>query len=155
MLSWSILHYIWPVLSDNRSRKAIYGLFLSGSLRQVSMYINVKAFFAKKTLADVNSFLPQAATFVVCCPDNLCKQIGPRSGQTKCLAWSGSKLFDIIVFLKAYFFKKSADDNKSMKNYPACKVYDMIDKQYLFISIFRFYAMVQEHVYLSAFPVWF
>ena len=33
--------------------------------------------------------------------DNLFKRIGPRSGPTKCPAWSGSKLFDImIVFLK-------------------------------------------------------
>ena len=53
--------------------------------------------------------------------DNLCKQFGPRSGPTKCQSWSGSKLFDtLIVFLKDFLFK-SADDHKSMKNYPACK----------------------------------
>ena len=28
--------------------------------------------------------------------DNLCKQFGLRSGPTKCLAWSGSKLFDTL-----------------------------------------------------------
>ena len=37
--------------------------------------------------------------------DSLCKQFGPRSGPTKCRAWSGSKLFDtLMVFL--IFFKK-------------------------------------------------
>ena len=52
------------------------------------------------------------------------KQFGPRSGLTKCQAWSGSgsKLFDtLIVFEKDNFEKRSADDNKRMKNYPACK----------------------------------
>ena len=33
--------------------------------------------------------------------DNFCKIFGPRSGPTKCRAWSGSKLFDtLFVFLK-------------------------------------------------------
>ena len=30
----------------------------------------------------------------VSCADNYCKQIGLRSGSTKCRAWSGSNLFD-------------------------------------------------------------
>ena len=35
---------------------------------------------------------------------NLCKQFGPRSDQTKCLAWSGSKPIDtLIIFLKDFF----------------------------------------------------
>ena len=38
--------------------------------------------------------------------DNFCKQFGPRSGSTKCLALSGSKLFDtLVVFLKEFFKK--------------------------------------------------
>ena len=38
--------------------------------------------------------------------DNFCKQFRPRSGQTKCRSWSGSKLFDtLIVFLKELFEK--------------------------------------------------
>ena len=48
--------------------------------------------------------------------DNLCKQFGPRSGPTKCRAWSGSKLFDTlnmiipeIIFWKSWFWK-SADN---------------------------------------------
>ena len=58
--------------------------------------------------------------------DNLCKQFGPRSGLTKCQAWSGSKLFDTVVaLLKEFFekvdFEKTADDKKSMQNYPSCK----------------------------------
>ena len=53
--------------------------------------------------------------------DNHCKQFGSRSG------WSWSKPFyTLIVFLnfflkKVYFGKKSEDDNKSIKNYLACK----------------------------------
>ena len=31
---------------------------------------------------------------------NICKQFGPRSGPTKCWAWSGSKLFDTLMLLK-------------------------------------------------------
>ena len=31
----SILQYFWPALSDNRSWKSIFGLLLSGCLRQV------------------------------------------------------------------------------------------------------------------------
>ena len=33
--SKSILQYFWPVLSDNQSWKPIFGLLLSGRLRQV------------------------------------------------------------------------------------------------------------------------
>ena len=49
--------------------------------------------------------------------DNLCKQFGPRSGATKCRAWSGSKLFDtLMVFLKEFFekvaFEKSQQTTK-------------------------------------------
>ena len=37
---------------------------------------------------------------------NLCKQFGPRSDQTKCLALSGSKPIDtLIIFLKDFFLK--------------------------------------------------
>ena len=44
--------------------------------------------------------------------DNLCKQFGPRSGQTKCLAWSESKLFDtLMVFLKELFEKVGFEIN--------------------------------------------
>ena len=76
----------------------------------------MKLFFKNPFLASGN-FLSSA--------DNLFKQLGPRS---ICRSWSGYKLFDtLIVFLKevfekAYFDKKSADDNISMKNYPACRV---------------------------------
>ena len=38
---------------------------------------------------------------------SLCKQFWPRSGPTKCPAWSGSKLFDsLMVFLKEFFVQK-------------------------------------------------
>ena len=52
--------------------------------------------------------------------DNFCKQYGPRSGQTKCRACSGSKLFDTqMVFLKEFFekddFEKISRRQKSIK----------------------------------------
>ena len=53
--------------------------------------------------------------------DNFGKQFGPRSGLMIRRAWSGSKLFDILmVFLKEFFWKinfekKSADDKKARK----------------------------------------
>ena len=38
--------------------------------------------------------------------NNFCKQFGHRSGPNACRAWSGSKLFDILmVFLKEFFEK--------------------------------------------------
>ena len=48
--------------------------------------------------------------------DNICKQFGPRSGPIECRFLSGSKLFDTLI---SVFFL--SDDNKIMKNYPACK----------------------------------
>ena len=58
--------------------------------------------------------------------DRLCQQFGPKSGPTKCWSWSGYKPFDTLkVFLKefwkSWFWKKSAVDNKRMKNFPASK----------------------------------
>ena len=49
-----------------------------------------------------------AATFVAA--DNLCKQFRPRY-----------KPFDILIVFQVNFEKKSPDDNKSVKSYPACK----------------------------------
>ena len=50
---------------------------------------------------DVKGVRHERTILLVSSADNLCKQIGPRSGQTKCRAWSGSNLFDArMVFLK-------------------------------------------------------
>ena len=38
---WSILQYLRPVLSDNRSWKPIFGLFESGRFTQVLLYMYV------------------------------------------------------------------------------------------------------------------
>ena len=38
LLSWSILQYFQPALSDNRSWKSIFWTFLSGRLRQILLY---------------------------------------------------------------------------------------------------------------------
>ena len=66
------------------------------------------------------------ATFVVCWYDNVCKQFRPRSGPTEYRSWSGSKSFDTLIeflneFSEKVDFKKISADNKSIKNYPACK----------------------------------
>ena len=45
--------------------------------------------------------------------DNFCKQLGPRSGPTKCRALSWSKLFDtLMVFLKESFEKVDFEKNQ-------------------------------------------
>ena len=63
-----------------------------------------------------------------------CKQSGSRAGLTKCWFWSWSKPFDTldsvperIFFKKSKFWKKSADDNECMKNYPAWKRLSMLN----------------------------
>ena len=43
MLSWSILQYFWPALSDNRSWKPILVFFWSDRLRQVLLYGHCRA----------------------------------------------------------------------------------------------------------------
>ena len=45
--------------------------------------------------------------------DNLCKQLRPRSGLTKCQAWSGSKLFNnLIVPLKEFLEYVNLETNQ-------------------------------------------
>ena len=71
------------------------------------------------------------STLLMPSADRLCKQFEPRSGPTKCWAWSGSKRFDTVMafmsnFLKIIFLyfwrrKKISRLQKSMQNYPACK----------------------------------
>ena len=52
-------------------------------------------------------------SLLVSSADDLCKQIGPRSGPTKCRAWSWSKLFDtLMVFLKEFFEKVQIEKNQ-------------------------------------------
>ena len=50
--------------------------------------------------------------------DNLYKQSGLRSGQTKCRAWSGSKLFDtLMIFLKDFSKNVSLKKSQTTKKY--------------------------------------
>ena len=60
---------------------------------------------------EINSYY-----LLVSSADNLLKQFGHKSGQTECLAWSWSKLFEPLwslqkKFLKTLFCKKPADGN--------------------------------------------
>ena len=55
-------------------------------------------------------------SLLVASVDNLCKQFWLRSGPTKCLAWSGSKLFDtLMVFLKEFFEKVDFEKVKELR----------------------------------------
>ena len=68
--------------------------------------------------------------------DNFYKQFRPRSGPTKCRAWSGSKLFESklfdthwwlvlkdLFFRKRWFWKKSANDKTwKITQHADCKV---------------------------------
>ena len=80
----------------------------------------IKVFIQYKKTIAVHYLLVASAA-------NICKEFGPRSGLTKCRAWSRSKLFDtLIVFLKEFFEKVNFEKpisrrQKSMKNYPVCK----------------------------------
>ena len=73
----------------------------------------VLTFFGQRNTITLCLLVPSADTF--------CKELGTRSGPTKCWAWSGSKLFDtLMIFLKEFFKninfeKKSADDKKARK----------------------------------------
>ena len=70
---------------------------------------------------------------------NLCKQVGPRSGPTKCRARSGSNLFDTqMVFLNEFFekndFEKFSRRRKSMKNFPGSKELKLIKNKELILQ---------------------
>ena len=60
--------------------------------------------------------------------NNRSKQFGPRSGPTHSVGPELDPIcLTLIVYLKEFcekilFLKKSADDKKSMTNYPTCKV---------------------------------
>ena len=57
-------------------------------------------------------YLIEHSCLLVSSANNLCKQIGPRSGPTICRAWSGSNLFDLqMVFLKEFFKKIDFEKN--------------------------------------------
>ena len=58
--------------------------------------------------------------------DNICKEFGSSQDRHFVGPDLGPNHLTLIVFLKEFFEKvnfekRSADDNKSMKNYPACK----------------------------------
>ena len=55
--------------------------------------------------------------------DHLCKQFGPRSGQTECWSWSGSRHSDSVpeMFLKNIILKKVSRRGQHLKKYPPCK----------------------------------
>ena len=107
MLQWSILQYLWPALSYHLSLSPLFCLFLSDCqdrfdcryikvLGLWSLWVSVATICSKS-----RNSLPRVAS-----ADNLCKQLRPRSGLTICPAWSGSKLFDILLVFLIEFFEK-------------------------------------------------
>ena len=93
-------------LSCNLSCVNLHTLY---SEKQLSCHI----FWCKLThiLTVKTAQLPRLWAFTLCflvsSAANLSKQLGPRSGPTKCRAWSGSNMFDTqMVFLKEFFKNK-------------------------------------------------
>ena len=73
------------------------------------------------SFADLDQTQKLTLYLLVSSADNLCKQLGSRSGPTFGRAWSGSKLFDILmVFLKEFFettdYEKYQQTTKSVKS---------------------------------------
>ena len=50
--------------------------------------------------------IQKVASCLLSSADSLHKQFGPRSGPTKCCAWSWSKLFDTLMVILNEYFKK-------------------------------------------------
>ena len=77
----SIFHFYKHILSSNRQDLVpVARVTLAG--QSITVYPGIIYF--------INS-LPTSVVY------NFCKQFGPRSGQTECQAWSGSKLFDTLM----------------------------------------------------------
>ena len=54
-------------------------------------------------LFDILVFFLIISLRLVSSTDDLCKQFGPRSGPTKCLALSGYELFDTLMVFLIFF----------------------------------------------------
>ena len=84
--------------------------------------------------------------------DNLGKQFGPRSGPTNRRAWSGSKLFDILmVFLKEFFqkvdFEKNQQTTKKHEKLPSRQWVKLWKTQ---MNFFQNLFNLSSHHHLSA-----
>ena len=99
-------------------------LFYHINSRTIKMdnFLSVYVCTNKQRFRDQPVYLHMGLTLclLVKSADNVRKQFGSRSGQTKCRAWSGSKLFDALVFPKA-FFENSVFEKKL--NHPMTKNY--------------------------------
>ena len=66
-----------------------------------------EVFMIPWTFQKLNLFLKTVQSLTPCLllsSDNLCKQLGSRSGLTFCQAWSGAKLFDILIWYSWWIF---------------------------------------------------
>ena len=78
----------------------------------ISTFVGILVFMSSWN--SVLSCVEQEKSFIILGPDILCKQYGPRSGPSKCLAWSWSKLLcTLVLFLKYLFVKKYFEKKKS------------------------------------------
>ena len=91
-----------------------------------SFFINIYIFWHFETV--LSRYLRAEYCLTLCLlvlsADNLCKQLGPRSGLTKHHTWSGSKLFDtLMVFPKEFFekvdFEKNRQTTKKHEQFPS------------------------------------
>ena len=76
----------------------------------------------------LNSFL------LVSSVDNFFKQFGPRSGWTKCRAWSGSKLLQCSVRGHAVIISKYATKIVGMQNRQEACIQGSVDFQQMYAS---------------------
>ena len=89
----------------------------------------IKTSVEDRHILNVSTFFLLILCLLMSSADNICKQFGPRSGATKCWAWSGSKLFDtLMLFLKEFFEKidfekcQQTTINQKTKSYIGCKL---------------------------------
>ena len=86
VVCWQMIHMKYAAIFSWKSRKLSQNLCLLIGARTLSLLVSSA--------------------------DNLSKQSEPRSGPTKCRAWSVSKLFDtLMVFLKEFFEKVDFEKN--------------------------------------------
>ena len=116
-VSWYPLQTVWTQVRPDKMSGLIWiqtVWHFDGNLERIFW----KSWFWKNTILTLCLLVSSA--------DSLCKQFGPRSGPTKCPAWSGSKLNGtLMVILKEFFEKVDSEKisrrQKSMQNYPGSK----------------------------------
>ena len=93
------------LLDTISSSNANFQPYLLGNWKscEKKTYMLPKMFFISEIVRW--EFTPLTLCILVSSADNLCKQVGARSGPTQCRGWSGSKLFDTWWYSRKNFSK--------------------------------------------------